>query len=390
MLDIKLCIDRWESYVIEKRREFHQIPEASLVEFKTCRKIMDELTAMGLNPRQLADTGVVADITGAYPGKTVGLRADIDGLSVTEQTGVPYASQHEGFMHACGHDTHIAMLLGAAQILNELRGELHGSVRLIFEPGEEVAKGALKMIRAGALEGVDTILGLHIWADVPAGKISAEPGPRMASADWITIDIQGKSCHGGMPEQGVDAVVAGAAVVNSIQSIVSRETTPLEPIVVTLGEFYAGERNNVVAGTARLTGTVRTFNNDIRKEMPAILERVIKSTAAAYRAEATLGYEWGNSPLTNDPACATLAAKAVEKVLGCGALYHYPQTTGGENFAEYLNLVPGAFLFVGTGNPEKGAVHPQHSCYYTVDESVLINGSCVAAQYAFDYLCEYS
>ena len=255
MLDIKLCIDRWESYVIEKRREFHQIPEASLVEFKTCRKIMDELTAMGLNPRQLADTGVVADITGAYPGKTVGLRADIDGLSVTEQTGVPYASQHEGFMHACGHDTHIAMLLGAAQILNELRGELHGSVRLIFEPGEEVAKGALKMIHAGALEGVDTILGLHIWADVPAGKISAEPGPRMASADWITIDIQGKSCHGGMPEQGVDAVVAGAAVVNSIQSIVSRETTPLEPIVVTLGEFYAGERNNVVAGTARLTGT---------------------------------------------------------------------------------------------------------------------------------------
>ena len=176
MLDIKLCIDRWESYVIEKRREFHQIPEASLVEFKTCRKIMDELTAMGLNPRQLADTGVVADITGAYPGKTVGLRADIDGLSVTEQTGVPYASQHEGFMHACGHDTHIAMLLGAAQILNELRGELHGSVRLIFEPGEEVAKGALKMIHAGTLEGVDTILGLHIWADVPAGKISRRTG----------------------------------------------------------------------------------------------------------------------------------------------------------------------------------------------------------------------
>lgn len=388
MIDIKLQGSKWETYVINKRREFHQIPEASLKEFKTCRKIMDELTTMGLKPRCVADTGVIADITGAHPGKTVGLRADIDGLSVTEQTGAPYASQHRGFMHACGHDTHIAMLLGAAQILNEIRDQLHGSIRLIFEPGEEVAKGALKMIEAGALKGVDTILGLHIWSDVPAGKISAEPGPRMASADWITIDIHGKSCHGGMPEQGVDAIVAGSAIVNSIQSIVSRETTPLEPIVVTLGEFHAGERNNVVAGTAHMTGTVRTFNNDIRMKMPAILQRIIQSTAAAYRAEAVLGYEWGNSPLTNDPACAALAAKAAEKVMGYDALYHYPQTTGGENFAEYLNLVPGAFLFVGTGNPEKGAVHPQHSCYYTVDESVLINGSCVAAQYAVDYLCE--
>lgn len=385
-MEIKAFGKKYSDYVVAKRREFHRMPELSLCEYETSKKIVSELAAIGIEGRIVADTGVLAEIKGGKPGKRVALRADIDALGVTEQTGAEYASENPGLMHACGHDAHIAMLLGAARILWDIRSEIPGEVRLIFEPAEEIAKGANKMIAAGAMDGVDSVFGMHVWSDIPAGKISAEEGPRMASADFYTIEIEGKSCHGSKPDQGVDAIVAGAALVNALQTIVSREINPLEPAVISVGEFHAGEQSNVIAGHAHLSGTTRAFSNEVRERLPELMERVIRHTGETFRTKMTLNYNMGSSPVINDPLGASIARQSVVDVLGEEALYHYEKTPGGENFSEYLRLAPGCFAFVGIRNEECNAVHPQHSCYYAMDESVLINGSMLAAQYAMNFL----
>ena len=385
-MSIKELMLKYNDYVIQTRREFHKIPEASFKEYKTCEKIREELSKMGIESEIIADTGVIATIKGKKDGKTVGLRADIDGLNVTEQTGLEYTSINEGFMHACGHDCHIAMLLGAAQILKDMKEELNGDIRLIFQPGEEMGIGSLKIIEAGALKGLDTIFGMHVWCDLPAGKISVESGPRMASADYIYIDIYGKSSHGALPHQGVDAVVVGSAIVNNLQTIASRELPPLEPIIVTIGTFNAGERFNIVAGEAHLTGTTRTFNNEIREQLPEILDRILQNTAAAFKAKVTLRVDRGPAVVINDKDCFLIAEDAVKNILGEEALALMEKTGGGDDFADLQNIVPGVYGFVGISNPEVGAIYSQHSCYYRVDETALIGGAGVAAQYALDYL----
>lgn len=368
------------------RRKFHRIPELSLQEYETSKAIVQELAKIGITGEIVADTGILATIKGGKPGKCVALRADIDALGVAEQTGAEFASTHAGIMHACGHDAHIAMLLGAASILYPMREELCGDVRLIFEPAEEVAKGALKMIAAGAMEGVDSVFGMHVWSDLPAGKFSVEAGSRMASADFYTIEVAGTSSHGGKPDQGVDAIVAGAALVNNLQTIVSREINPLEPAVVSVGEFHAGEQSNVVAGHAHLSGTTRAFSNEVREKLPEIMERMVRHTGEVFRANITLDYRMGSSPVINDPQSSEIAAQAVTTVLGAEALCLCERTPGGENFSEYLRLAPGCFAFVGVRNEACGAIYPQHSCHYAMDESALIKGSMVASQYAIDFL----
>lgn len=387
-MGVKEIGSKYSDYVIQMRRQFHQIPELSLQEYKTSKKIVEELKKMGIEGKIVADTGVLATIKGGKEGKSkrVALRADIDALAVTEQTGAEFESKNVGVMHACGHDSHIAMILGAAKILKEIQNEISGEVRLIFEPAEEVAKGANKMIAAGAMEGVDSIFGMHVWSDIPAGKISCEAGPRMASADFFTIEVNGKSCHGSKPDQGVDAIVAGAALVNNLQTIVSREINPIQPSVITIGEFKGGEQSNVLAGHVHMSGTTRAFSNEVRTALPVMMERVVKYTGETFRTEIKMDYNLGSSPVINDYGSSEIAAGAVEKILGADALYHYEKTPGGEDFSEYMRLAPGCFAFVGVRNEALGALHPQHSCYYTIDESVLINGSMVAAQYALDFL----
>lgn len=377
---------KYSDYVIAMRRQFHAMPELSLHEYKTCAKIIEELGKIGITGEVIADTGVIAVIKGGKPGKRVALRADIDALGVTEQTGAEYASRHPGVMHACGHDAHIAMLLGAARILYDIKDELAGEVRLMFEPAEEIAKGAKKMIAAGAMDGVDSVFGMHVWSDIPAGKISVDEGSRMASADFFTIEIEGKSCHGSKPNQGVDAIVAGAALVTNLQTIVSREINPLEPAVISIGEFKAGEQSNVIAGHAHLSGTTRAFTNELRDALPEMMERVIHFTGEVYRAKMTLNYDMGSSPVINDALGASVAKQAVIDTVGEDALYHYEKTPAGENFSEYLRMAPGCFAFVGVRNEACNAIYPQHSCYYTMDETALIGGSMVAAQYAKNFL----
>ena len=394
---LKLRAAEIEPYVIEMRRHFHAYPELSGQEVETAKRIAAELDALGVEYRCVADTGIIATIRGgapdAYgadgnPRRRIALRADMDALPVLEETDVPFASRNEGVMHACGHDCHMAMMLGTVRLLLSIRQQLRGEVRIIFQPAEEISIGSRKMIEAGALEGVDTIFASHIWSEVDAGTVSVEPGPRMANCDWFRVDIAGSGAHGAMPHKGIDAVVVGAAIVEALQVVVSRDVSPFDPAVITVGEFHAGTARNVMAGSAYLTGTVRSFTPEVRAYLQERMAHIVEETAASFGATARFTWEFGNSCLVNDAACAARVQASVAKVLGEQALCHYEGTLSGEDFSEYLAFVPGVLAFVGTRNPEVGASFPQHSCYYTVDESVLIGGSLVAAQYAYDFLAE--
>lgn len=377
--------------IIEARRVFHRAPELSLHEGGTQKKVCAHLDQLGIPYDRLDNHGVIATIRGtargAYDGNgkpacRVALRADMDALPVREQTGLPFASEVEGVMHACGHDAHMAMMLGAARILLGVREHLKGEVRVLFQPAEEVSVGALSMMKAGALDGVDALYGAHIWSEVPAGCISCAPGQRMANTDWFRIDIEGVSAHGSMPHKGVDAIVVAAEMVTALQVVVSRDVSPFEPVVVTVGEIHGGQARNIMAGGAYLTGTIRTWSEELRREVPERLERIVRQVSDAFGAKATFSYEQGNPGLSNDAELAEVARLAVCDVLGQDAVYDYRGTLSGEDFSEYLSVVPGVFCFIGTRNPDLGITHPQHSCYYTVDEDVLAGGSMVAAQWA--------
>ena len=287
----------------------------------------------------------------------------MDALPVTEKTELPFASQNDGVMHACGHDCHMAMQLGAARILMDMRNQLRGEVRLIFQPAEEISIGARDMIAAGALDGVDAIFGQHVWSEVDAGTFSAEPGSRMGNTDWFRIDIEGVSAHGSMPHKGLDAIVVACEIVDALQLLVSRRSSPFEPVVVTVGEIHGGTARNIMAGSAYITGTVRTWNKKTRDFIAERLSQMGGRIGSAYGASID-----------------------IEKTLGEEALASYHGTLSGEDFAEYLQYVPGVFVFAGINNPDIGATHPQHSCYYTVDESILAPGATVAAQWALDML----
>ena len=390
--------EEFEPYIIRQRRHFHKYPEASLHEVRTTSDICGQLDAMNIPYERPLETGVVATLRGtapdAYradgtPRRRLLLRADIDALPVTERTEVEYASVNEGFMHACGHDCHIAMMLGALQILRHMTDDIHGEIRIVFQPSEENGKGGKMMVAAGAARDCDGAFAMHIWSEVDAGKISIEPGPRMANTDWFRIDVRGTSCHGAMPQRGADANVAAAEIVNGLQTIVSRELSPYEPAVVTVGELHGGTARNVIAGSAYLTGTVRTYGESAHARMPKLIERIATNIATALGAEAELtDYTVANLMVENDPVASERCRRAVEKVLGPGAVSAYRGTLSGEDFSEYLHVVPGVLAFVGTRNPEIGATYAQHSCYYTVDESVLKGGAMLAAQYAVDFLAE--
>ena len=242
------------------------------------------------------------------------------------------------------------------------------------------------MIAAGALDGVDAIYGAHIWSEVETNTVSCEAGPRMANTDWFRIDIEGVSAHGSMPHKGVDAIVVAAEIIDALQVIVSRRTSPFEPVVITIGEVHGGTARNIMAGSAYLTGTLRTWHREVRERIIDRMERIAGKTSHAFGADIEFSFEEGNPSIVNDPECAEVARQAVVKVLGEEAVGSYEGTLAGEDFAEYLQIVPGVFVFVGTNNPEIGAVHPQHSCYYAIDENVLVKGSMVAAQWALDML----
>lgn len=383
--------EKYSDYVIEQRRKFHMYPERSLQEYKTCEMICEELKAIGLEPRVVCNTGVIVDIGDkSRTGKTACIRADIDALAVPEETGAEYASKNEGMMHACGHDAHTAMAICAAKILKELEDTegLAGSVRIIFEPAEECARGANPMIAAGALDGVDTIYGTHVWGAIPAGLFSAEAGSRMASADFFTITIHGSGTHGSTPHTGVDPIAAAAALIQNMQSVFARRFNPIETALISFCQIHGGAADNAIPDTVTIGGTTRAFSLEVQEQFPIIMKEVIDDTTAMFGATGELDYRWGNPPMINDEWASEHAIKAVTKNFGSEVITTFPHTTGGEDFAEYQKIVPGVFVFLGVRNEEIGAIYPNHNSKFAMDESVLIQGSTAAVQYCIDFLKE--
>ncbi|WP_422485618.1 M20 family metallopeptidase [Gudongella sp. DL1XJH-153] len=383
---VRELVEKYKDYSISMRREFHMNPEPSMKEYSTQKRVMEELEKMGIPAEKSGGTGVVGIIKGKGEGKTIALRADMDALEVLEGNEVEYKSKVEGVMHACGHDAHTAGLLTAAKVLNDMKDEFDGTVKLLFQPGEEVAQGALAMIKDGAMEGVDGIFGIHIWNDVETGKISVEEGPRMASAAMFKIFVEGKGGHGSMPHQTVDAAIVTSAIVMNLQSIASREINPLDPSVVSVGMIKCGSRWNVISGDAYMEGTTRCFSMEVNNAFEGIIRRVVENTAEAYRAKARVEYTQMTIPTINDPMMSALAAETVKKLRGEEALVKFEKTTGGEDFAFFSEYAPSAFAFVGSKNEEKHEYHPHHHPKFNIDEDALGRAAELYSQFALDFL----
>ncbi|MCC3145291.1 M20 family metallopeptidase [Halanaerobium sp. Z-7514] len=383
---IKELAEKHFAYAVEMRREFHMHPEASMQEERTSARVAEELEKLGLATEIVAGTGVVATIEGKKGDKTIALRADMDALELEEENDLEYKSQNDGLMHGCGHDGHTASLLTAAKIINELKEEFSGKVKLLFQPGEEVAEGAKAMVEAGVLADVDSVMGIHLWNELQTGKVSLEAGPRMAAVNLFKIDVKGKGGHGSMPQQGVDALTAGAAVVMNLQSIVSREISPLDPSVLSVGIFKSGSRFNVLPGKAYLEGTTRCFSKELNDKFPQMIERVASETAQGYRASIEMEYNKLTLPCINDEEMTEIGQKSVVDLFGEESLAHVEKTTGGEDFSFYTAELPGVFAFVGSKNEDKVEYHPHHHPKFNIDEAALKVSAALYAKFALDFL----
>lgn len=396
MNEIKALAAENADYIVDLRRQLHRHPETSWQEFQTTELVHRKLTSLGI-PCIVGDkgVGVVGIIEGTAAQKSgiavaVALRADMDALPVTEKTGLPFSSEVTGAMHACGHDGHTAMLLGAAKILSRLKDTLPGTVYLIFQPSEENGQGAKYMMKQGDwYEKISLIFGAHLWMDVPAGKVSLEDGPRMAAGDLFTIRIHGRGGHGAQPEKTVDSVVVASALVMNLQTIVARRYDPLDSAVVTIGSLKAGDTGNVIAGEAELRGAARYFDVQKGGEIRTMIGSAARHTAALYGATVDIEYSQRNpSVVNNEPAATAAARRSAAKVIGEDGLIKGSPTMIGEDFSFYLEGKPGSFAFIGIGDPAKGIVYPHHNSRFDLDEAVLADGAALYAQVAMDWLEE--
>jgi amidohydrolase len=361
-----------EPDLVTFRRDIHRHPELAYAETRTAGRIADALEAEGIAVRRgVGGTGVVATV-GASSGPTVMLRVDMDALPIHEANDVPYKSAHEGRMHACGHDGHVAMGVMATRVL--ARRTLPGRVRILFQPAEEGEGGAQAVIRDGGLEGVQRMLGVHLWNELPVGVLGVKDGPLMAAVDRLKIVVHGRGGHGGKPHRAADPVLAAAHVVTALQSIVSREVSPVESAVVTIGSVHGGEAFNVIPDDVTLTGTIRTFDPALRLGMPERIRRVAEGVASALQCRAEVEVRTGNPPVLNDPGMADLARRAALRVVGEEKVVRPEPTMGGEDMAVYFEQVPGCFVFVGSANRERRLDHPHHSPHFDFDESALAIG----------------
>ena len=377
------------------RREFHQIPELGEHLPETQARVCAELDAIGIPYKKNAvDSGVIGLIEGAQPGKVIALRADMDALPITEATGLLFASKHEGKMHACGHDAHITMLLGAARVLYEHSADLKGSVKLIFQTGEETCTGSKNMLKEDVLENprVDAVFGMHIGSlidpAIPAGKVIVTPGCSMASYDHFILRVTGTGCHGSTPEKGVDPIVVASNIVLALEEIIAREVASTKAAVVTIGQFHAGFAYNVIPNEVVIEGTTRALEEDVRQYLARRIGEIAQSVATAYRAQCEYEMIWGAPPVVNDPALAKLAANAASKVVGEeNVITSRPAPNmAGEDFAYYLLERPGAFIFLSSANPAKHTDVPHHNPRFDVDEDVLWKGSSVFVSIVKEYL----
>jgi amidohydrolase len=364
--------------VVAWRRHLHRHPEPSYEEQGTARFVAGTLEELGgLDVQRPSDTSVVARLRTGRPGPTLAIRADIDALPIHEESGVEFASERDGVMHACGHDGHTAMLLGAAAELTARADELRGEVRLIFQPAEELPPGgAQELVRAGVLDGVDLVTGCHLWTPLPFGRVAAWSGPAMAAADFFRLEITGEGGHAALPHTAVDTVAVGAQVVTNLQHLVARRTDPLASAVVSVSTFHAGDAPNVLAGRAELTGTVRTFDPELRARMPELIEDVARGVTSAHGAGYALEYTMGYAPVINDPEATAVVRDALGDVADMAPLM------GGDDFSAYQGEVPGCYFFVGAGSEESGATWPHHHPRFRIDERALAVGTRAHVQTA--------
>ncbi|UQZ36312.1 amidohydrolase [Paenibacillus sp. PK3_47] len=387
----KLSFEQLLPEMVKWRRHLHRHPELSYQEKETSAFVAGKLAEFGIEVvRSSTGYGLTGILKGSQPGKTVVLRADMDALAITEENEHEYASQNKGVMHACGHDGHTAMLLAAASYYSSRRDELNGELRFLFQPAEEICPGGAQgMIAEGVLEGADAVYGLHLWTPMPVGTVGSAPGPLMASADEFFIDIIGKGGHGGMPHRTVDSIVAGAALVTQLQSIVSRSVDPLRPAVVSIGTIQGGTAQNIIADRCRITGTVRSFDEETRYLIRGRIEEMTASVTAAYGAEFKLDYLMGYPPLVNHEEEFMRFFRTAPEALGPQAsVIMMEKLMPAEDFSYYVREIPGCFIFVGAGNPDKDAVYPHHHSRFDFDEDALLHGVKLLAAMADSCLNE--
>ena len=364
--------------VISWRRHLHRNPELSFHETGTSRFVAETLGSFGgLEITRPTATSIVARLKGGRPGRTLAMRADIDALPIAEKNAHDFVSSSPGVMHACGHDGHTAMLLGAAKILTARREELAGEIRFIFQHAEEIPPGgAEELVRAGVMEGVDLVIGAHLWAPLEVGKVGVKAGALMAAPDAFNVTILGSGGHAALPQQTVDSIAIAAQVVTNLQHVVARNVDPLASAVLSVTRIVGGgEAYNVIPGRVELGGTVRTFDESLRAEMPRLIERIVAGVTSAHGARYELSYERGYRPVINDARAAELLRGAVVKALGSTALVEATPTMGGEDFSAYQQKAPGAFFFVGARCEERGIIHPHHHECFDVDERALDHGT---------------
>ena len=380
---------RGHTRVVEWRRTLHARPELSNREHRTAELVATVLRGLGAEVRtELAGTGVVGLIRGRGPGKTVALRADMDALPVTEQTGLPFASQHPGVMHACGHDAHVAMALGAATVLAGLRDRFDGQVMLIFEPNEETLDsgeeaGAIRLVREGILEDppVDLVLGQHVYPEYPTGQVAVRPGVMMTGFDYVDLAIVGQTAHISTSHKGADAIVAAAHVITALQTLTSRELDPMESAIVHLGTVQGGTRRNILADRVELSGTVRISDQAQRDGLRERIERVVAGVTSALRCTYELRYERVADAVVNDPAATRMVGEVARALHGPEGLYQMPMPRPtAESFQVYgTGGRPYVFWFLGVGNPAKGIEWPSHHPRFTIDEDAMQAGVAVLA-----------
>ncbi|MBW3629186.1 MAG: amidohydrolase [Gemmatimonadetes bacterium] len=376
--------------LIETRRDLHRHPELGYQEHRTAGIVAERLRAAGYDVRTgVAETGVVATLHGSAPGRTLLLRADMDALPIQEETTHDFVSTHAGKMHACGHDAHVAIGLAVAERLARRRESWKGTVRYVFQPAEEGGGGALRMVNEGVLDGVDAAVGLHMWAGLPSGVIGVIDGPFMAGSIDFRIAIEGCGGHGAMPQETVDATLVASQVVVSLQQIVSRNVSPLDTAVVTVGALHSGTAFNVIAGRAVLDGTLRAFDSAVLDFLRKRVDEVVAGTSAAYGAtyELTFGKQV-YPPTVNDPAMAAVVRRAAAAVVGTERVRHDDsvRTMAAEDFSEFSTRVPGCYFFVGARDEAMGAIHPHHSPRFNICENAMSVGLDVLEASAATYL----
>ncbi len=370
--------------LVEWRRDFHMHPELGLNEFRTSKKVLEELTRLDIEVKSgIGGTGVTGLIKGGRKGKTIALRADMDALPITEEKDVPYRSRNPGIMHACGHDGHTSILLGAANILTGLKKSLKGNVKLIFQPAEEVPEGgASTLVRHGVLKkpDVNAIVGLHIVPRFPSGKVAIKEGVVTAATDKLEIHIIGKSGHAARPQEAVDSIVIASQIINSIQAIITRETDALEPKIVTIGHISGGEAHNVIAKEVTLSGTIRTFSKETRQDVHKLLINRCRSIAGGMGAEAEIKITKGTPPQINHPGLFNVLKVAFFESLGKESVEEFQTPSlGGEDFAYYSEKVPGFLFLLGCGDNKRKADYPLHNSRFDFDEAILPKGAAAMA-----------